>query len=194
MARRSDHSREDLTELALEAAREIVVDGGLSALSGRKVTKRIGYTIGTLYQMFDGMDDLVDRMNTQTLAALYEHCKTAVERGDVAEQLNALGLRFVEFVRAHPNEWDAIMSYRYKDRHAASEAYSIEIQRLFGLMESATGEFYGPGEFEEHATDMALLWASLTGIWAVASSERELGGTLEHMIDRLVRMYLKARA
>ncbi|MEM9425120.1 MAG: TetR-like C-terminal domain-containing protein [Pseudomonadota bacterium] len=184
-----------MTRLALESARTIVVEEGVAALSGRKVTKRIGYTIGTLYQLFDGMDDLVERMNIGTLSSLFDHCKVAVEQeDDVAAQLNALALGFVEFVRTHPQEWDAIMSYRYKDGYVISEAYNYEIQKLFGLMEGATAQFYGAGQAEEHATDMALLWASLTGIWAVASSERELGGTLEHMIDRLVRMYLKARA
>lgn len=181
--------------MALDAARAIVVEEGVAGLSGRKVTKRIGYTIGTLYQLFEGMDDVVERMNIGTLSALFEHCRVAVEeQDDVAAQLNALALGFVEFVRARPMEWDAIMSYRYKDGYVISDAYNQEIQKLFGLMEGATAQFYGAGEAEDQATDMALLWASLTGIWAVASSERELGGTLEHMIDRLVRMYLKARA
>ena len=61
--------------MALESARAIVVEEGISALSGRKVTARMGYSIGTLYQIFDGMDDLVERMNARTLEALYNQCE-----------------------------------------------------------------------------------------------------------------------
>lgn len=179
--------------MALSAARDIVVKDGLSALSGRKVTGRIGYTIGTLYQLFNDMDDLVERVNAGTLAALYTHCSQELDTLDVAHQLKTLALRFIEFVQTHQNEWDAVMSYRYKDDHVMSDFYALEIQRLFGLMEQATSQFYPDGAHEEQAADMALLWSSLTGIWGIASSERELGGPLEHMIERLVNMYISAR-
>lgn len=194
MARRSDHTAAEITRLALDSARSIVKADGITAVSARKVTKRMGYTIGTLYQHFDDMDDLVERMNAETLAALYEHCHEGAALGDTAAQLKAFGILFIEFVKAHPNEWDAIMSYRFKDDHTTSDEYSYEIQRLFGLMETATQQFYDKDEHEAHSADMALLWASLTGIWSVANSERQVGGSLEQMIERLIGMYLDARS
>ena len=194
MARRSDHTRPELTQLALESARKIIAKEGITALSGRKVTARMGYTIGTLYQLFDDMDDLVERVNAQTLAMLFEHCQQGARHDGVAQQLKALGILFGEFVKEHPNEWDAIMSYRYKDDHTTSEEYHREILRLFGLMEDATRQFYGDGEQEDHAADMAMLWASLTGILGVAFSERQVGGSLEQMLEHLIAMYLKARS
>lgn len=194
MARRSDHTPEQITEMALESARKIVINEGISALSARKVASAMGYTIGTLYQHFEGMDDLVERMNAQTLAALYAHCKKGAKQGEVAAQLKALGILFTEFMQAHVNEWDAIMSYRYKDDHTTSEEYHLQILRLFGLMEAATQHFYGTDDREAQASDMALLWACLTGIWGVASSERTVGGPLEQKIDQLIDMYLKSRA
>lgn len=180
--------------MALDAARQIVRKDGIQALSGRKVTGRIGYTIGTLYQLFDDMDHLVERMNAETLAALYDHCRVETEAATVATQLKTLAFRFIDFVKAHPNEWDAIMSYRYKDGHVSSDFYIYEIQRLFGLMATATAQFYTDETQEEQAADMALLWSSLTGIWGIASSERTVGGTMEQMIDRLVEMYISARS
>lgn len=195
MARRSDHSRKDLTRMALDAAREIVVQDGIQALSGRKVTGRIGYTIGTLYQLFEDMDELVERLNAGTLAALHAFCSENLETRNVADQLKTLGLRFTQFVQAHPNEWDAVMTYRYKEDHVTSDFYAFEIQRLFGLMEQTTDHFYPDQQSkDEQAADMALLWSSLTGIWGVASSERQVGGTLEQMIERLVKLYIDARS
>ena len=194
MARRSDHTADEIARLALESARRIVKSDGINALSARKVTKSMGYTIGTLYQHFADMDDLVERMNAETLAALYAHCNKGASQEDVASQLKAFGILFTEFVQAHPFEWDAIMSYRYKENHTTSEEYHHQILLLFGLLENATQQFYKPGEQEKHAADMALLWASLTGIWGVASSERNVGGTLEQMIEQLIALYIDARS
>ena len=180
--------------MALQSARKIVAKEGITALSGRKVTGKMGYTIGTLYQLFDDMDDLVERMNAETLAMLYGHCQSGADQDGVAQQLKALGVLFGEFVRAHPNEWDAVMSYRYKDDHTTSEEYHREILKLFGLMESATRQFYEKGEEEQHAADMAMLWASMMGILGIAFSERQVGGSFEQMLEQLIDMYLKARS
>ena len=57
MARRSDHSREELYELALEKAGEIAEKEGLRGLTARGVAREIGYTIGTLYNIFEDLDD-----------------------------------------------------------------------------------------------------------------------------------------
>ncbi len=193
MARRSDHTRPQLTELALDAARKIVVDEGIAGLSARKVATKIGYTVGTLYQIFDDMDDLVERLNAATLAALHDHCAAGVKQGGVEDQLKALGVLFDGYARAHAAEWDAVMSYRFKDGHETADFYHTQILKLFSLMEAATRELYGPDEKEEHAADLAMLWASLTGILAVANSERKVGGSLDQMLGRLVSMYVKAR-
>lgn len=194
MARRSDHSRKELTKLALESARQIVAEEGIDGLSGRKVTRKIGYTIGTLYQLFEDMDDLVERMNVQTLQRLYAHCQIDQSLDEVDEQLKELGQRFIEYVTMHPNEWYAVMSYRYKDNHTVSDAYNGAIQKLFGLMERVTLPLYADDERQEQSLDMALLWTSLTGLLGIAASERKLaGGSIEEMTERLIKMYLASR-
>ena len=49
MARRSDHSRDEIREMALNAAKTIVEREGAAALSTRKIANEIGYTAGSLY-------------------------------------------------------------------------------------------------------------------------------------------------
>ena len=60
MARRSDHSREELYDLALESARVIAEIEGLRGLAARRIARDIGYTVGTIYNLFDhGAGDAV---------------------------------------------------------------------------------------------------------------------------------------
>ncbi len=72
MARRSDHSREEIKELALNATEEIVAEAGFQALSARKVASAIGYTVGTIYLVFKNLDDLIMQVNARTLETLFK--------------------------------------------------------------------------------------------------------------------------
>ena len=71
MARRYDHSREEIRTMALEAAEKIVVEQGHKGLTARKVMRDIGYAVGTLYLIFENLDDLILHLNVRTLDRLY---------------------------------------------------------------------------------------------------------------------------
>ena len=55
MPRRSEHSREQLRALALDAVLAIAERDGPQAVSARKVAQEIGYAPGMLYYLFEGM-------------------------------------------------------------------------------------------------------------------------------------------
>ena len=70
MARRSEHSLEELKALVLDAAETIVIDEGFSELKVRKIAMEIGYTVGSIYMVFANMADLIMHINARTLDAL----------------------------------------------------------------------------------------------------------------------------
>ena len=67
MGRRSDHSRDEIQKMAIDAAAKIVETEGFQSVTARKVASKIGYTVGTLYHVFRNFDDLVIHMNAQTI-------------------------------------------------------------------------------------------------------------------------------
>jgi AcrR family transcriptional regulator len=86
MARRSDHTRDELHRLALDAARRITEREGLRGLRARQIARDIGYTIGTLYNLFEDLDDLILHLNGETLDALFATCSRApAGKGTVAD-------------------------------------------------------------------------------------------------------------
>ncbi|MES2985279.1 MAG: hypothetical protein V4735_08845 [Pseudomonadota bacterium] len=48
MARRYDHSKEALQEMAISAGQSIIQSQGFGKFSARKVAAEIGYTVGTV--------------------------------------------------------------------------------------------------------------------------------------------------
>src|SRR5512134_3891242 len=82
MARRNEHSREGIRRMALDAAERIVAAEGYKGLSARKVAAAIDYTVGTLYLVFENLDDLVLQVNGRTLDMLFDWLVTRVGDGD----------------------------------------------------------------------------------------------------------------
>jgi AcrR family transcriptional regulator len=75
MGRRNDHTRKDIKEMAVKAGLDIIEENGFSGLSTRKVASKIGYSVGTLYNVFENFDDLVFHINALTLKDLYYYVK-----------------------------------------------------------------------------------------------------------------------
>ena len=70
MGRRSTHTPQQLRELILDAAQDIIQDQGLAGLSAREVARRIEYSPGTIYNMFENLDDVVLHVEARVLDAL----------------------------------------------------------------------------------------------------------------------------
>ncbi|MFQ5624633.1 MAG: TetR/AcrR family transcriptional regulator [Paracoccaceae bacterium] len=195
MARRSDHSREELKRLALDAAKEIVAQGGLQSLRARAVADRIGYTVGTLYQVFHNLDDLTERMNTETLTELFEYCQDARSDAPAQERLNALADRFIAFANTNQNRWNAIINHQLPADYERSEAYSRAVTRLLGLVEQVIAPLYPEGRESERLHDARVLWAGLYGIYALAATNRlSKHETVAAMVGTLIEIFVSARS
>lgn len=172
MGRRSDHTRAQLRNMALRAARNLVNEKGVAGLSGRQIANRIGYTIGTLYLVFKNIDDLVEQMNARTLKRLYRKCTSVPDSDNVRTRLNNLAGAFISFAEENEAAWNAVFSYAYQPGHTMSEEYVSTVERLISLLMQATQELYTNQGPEEQASEIRLLWVSLYGIFSLHSTNR----------------------
>ena len=67
MARRNEHSPQQIKERVLQAAETLVNEEGLAALKVREIAMEIGYTVASIYAVFDNMADLILQLNGRTL-------------------------------------------------------------------------------------------------------------------------------
>ena len=67
MARRNEHSLDEIREMVLSAAETIIVNEGYPALTARRIAKEMGYTVGSIYMVFAGMTDLVTHIKANTV-------------------------------------------------------------------------------------------------------------------------------
>ena len=191
MARRSDHTRDELHDLALDAARKITEKDGLRGLKARQIVRDIGYTIGTLYNLFDDLDDLILQMNCETLDALYEVCSSAPLNKDPEQNLRALASRYLQFTRAHPNLWNAIFEYKLPGDREMPAWYSDRVVRLLLLEEKALAPLFPKGQETQCQHHAQVLWTSLFGMASVESANRlPEGESAESLVESLIEIYV----
>ncbi len=181
MGRRSDHSREELYDLALTAARGIVTNDGLSALTARKVAQAIGYSPGTLYNVFDDLDDLIVHMNGRTLDALFDDLAAIPQTGDPARDLNALLTGYLDFLDGNRNLWAVLFEHRLSAGQTLPDWYVQKIDRVLGLIEAALARRLPDLDDDSLKGAARVLWASLHGICSLSGA-----GKLQIVSDQTV--------
>ncbi|MEM7121659.1 MAG: TetR/AcrR family transcriptional regulator [Pseudomonadota bacterium] len=181
MPRRTDHSREELYDLALAAARDIIREDGLSALTARRVAHAIGYSPGTLYNVFDDLDDLIVHMNGRTLDALYDDLMQVAKTDDPARDLKALLAGYLAFLDGNRNLWGVLFEHRLSGDAALPDWYLQKIDQVLGLIETTLARRL-PDLDRDNLKDAArILWASLHGICSLSGS-----GKLQIVSDQTV--------
>jgi AcrR family transcriptional regulator len=195
MARRSDHTREQIREMALEAAERIIAEEGFPALSARRIATAIGYTVGTLYLIFENLDDLIIQVNGRTLDELYTSLTRSTERHpDGLETARALGMAYLAFATENKNRFSVIFQHRVPSAEALPDWYLQKISRMFALVEQALRPLADGREDAEVGLAARALWSGVHGIVILARTGRIKiigGGSVEEMVDSLVVNYLE---
>lgn len=202
MARRSDHTRDELKALALSAAEEIAETEGWRGLTARKVAGKIGYSVGTLYNIFETLDDLIVAVNGATLESLFEHLRAAMQKAKATapeEALGVLATAYVAFIDRHPHLWDILFEHRLPPGRPLPSWYDGKLAQLLGLLEEALAPLFDESERAERIRAARVLWCSMHGISSLARSGKLgiiTGETVTAMSDQLIASYtagLRAR-
>lgn len=193
MARRSEHSREELRDLILEAAEQLIVDKGLGGLSARAIARRIGYTPGTIYLIFANLDDVILHVNARTLDWLLVPMQAAVaEDAPATTQLLRAARAYADFARAHPNLWRACFEHRLPETVAGPDYIDARIEQLVALIMAPLARA-SHAEGDALNTAAQALWSGVHGICILTLTDKlhMVGGrATEHLTDDLVTHYL----
>lgn len=169
MARRSDHSREEIRQMALNAAESIVAAEGYKGLSARKVAAAIDYTVGTLYLVFENLEDIVLQVNGRTLDALYEWLRARQARDAGArDSLLALADAYIAYAETETPRWNMLFEYVAEQGKEKGKAlpdwYLVKLGKVFGLAEAALKPLANHCSELEIQQAARVLWAAVHGI------------------------------
>jgi AcrR family transcriptional regulator len=193
MARRSDHTREELKDLAIQAAIALIETDGIGQFSARQVAARIGYTVGTLYNVFGSYDELLLNVNARTLDDWYEFLQSRLARRGRSDPLRVLARGYIDYARTKYNRWIALFEYRHSEAAGFPDWYEQKLKRLFAMVE----EIILPQTSQDRKKAKRaaqVLWAGIHGICVLSLSDRlELAGpdSPEALAFSLIDNYMK---
>jgi AcrR family transcriptional regulator len=121
VGRRSDHNRKELAAMIVDAGHRLMAETGFAAFSAREVARRVGYSIGTIYNVFGSLDHLLIAINSRTFELWTDYLRDRLERTD-GDRLRALIQAYFDFARENPKLWMAIYDHRLPEGMAMPEA------------------------------------------------------------------------
>ena len=143
MGRRSDHTRAELEELIIAAGHGLLAETGYAGFSAREVAKRIGYSVGTLYNLFGSLDELMLAINTRTFVEWAEWIAQRLEAAE-GDRIAVLVESYFDFATAHPNLWMAIYDHRLPEGAVVPERYAERRRTLTLIVEREISKVLRP--------------------------------------------------
>ena len=175
MARRSEHSLEEIREMVLNAAENIVIEDGFSALTVRKIALEIGYTVGSIYMVFANMADLILHLNARTLDDIAAQLEQ-VQEPDPEQCIEALAKAYLHYASTHFNRWHLIFETHLPEGALMPDWYQDRVDHLFSRVEERCAELAPQRDEDERRRAARAVWGGIHGICVLS-----LNGTLDRV-------------
>ena len=192
MGRRNDHSREEIREMALNAGVELLEAEGIAAVSARKIAARIKYTVGTLYLVFENLDDLILQINLRTLNLMRERIRGCIDADlEPVQQLKRMAVVYLKFAQQHENRWRLVYEHASEIRNEIYDEYMHVSASMLMLVENQLGKLDQDDGVKVEKQARAL-WGGVHGICILSLSGKLHHGDvpISEMTDLLIDQFV----
>ncbi len=194
MGRRNEHSRKQIKEMAIEAGKKIIVEEGFPNLGARKIARAIGYTVGTLYNVFDNYLDIVLHINTETLDNIKNHLEKSLVPGEEGvKAITTIGLTYVGYARENTNLWSALFDFKHPENTDMPEWYVEKVNSVFSLPVKALVPLF-QGDIERAKNEARIIWGGVHGICLLGLTQRlsyDSDEILKTKVRSLIENYMR---
>jgi AcrR family transcriptional regulator len=111
MGRRSEHTPEGLRALIIEASEQIIVIDGLAGFSAREIARAVGYSPGTIYNIFESLDDLILQVEARLLDGLDARLAALPQDGPAHARVLRLAREYLTFTSERPRLWNLLFEH-----------------------------------------------------------------------------------
>ncbi len=165
MARRNDHSKEELAELVIDATRHLVDELGPGRVTARKIADRIGYTPGTLYQRFANLNDIFLHVNAVNLAQLETQLGAAAASAETPiDAVLEMGYAYLNYAASHPNRFALMFTSHVPHGEDAPGHVQERVDALFALVTQQMSVIWPEADAETLELRARALWSGVHGV------------------------------
>jgi AcrR family transcriptional regulator len=171
MARRSEHSLEEIKAMVLNAAETIVIEEGFSSLKMRKIAMEIGYTVGSIYMVFASMADLIMHINARTLDNIAAQLEL-VQDCTANQCIEALAQTYLSYASQNFNRWSMIFEYRFQQNTDIPAWYQEKLDAVFDRVEASFEQLAPECAKDRRKQAAHALWGGVNGICMLSLTAR----------------------
>lgn len=194
MGRRSDHTRPELRAMIIAEGHRQIAEVGFAKFSAREVAKQVGYTIGTIYNVFGSYDQLILAINGRTLDLWLADLEAHLA-GRTDDRLRAAIDAYFDFAMRHRNAWTALYDFRLPESEVMPEGYQRKVTAITRVVvREIEAELPPAHRAEAPALARSLLatvhghcYFALNGTFALLGEEHPLAAALARVDDALAR-------
>lgn len=195
MGRRSDHSREQLQEMIIDAALNLVKQRGADKVTARQIATAVGYTPGMLYSVFINLQDIFLHVNTIGVNALYDRCARAQRNSSSPEEaIRSMGRTYLEFAREHTHQFDLMFTRSIQHPETPPPGLGDQIRTLFELLCTQLQQLRPSASDKEIRQGALALWSGVHGTAALRLSSQlhlEAPDADVQIVDLLASSFLR---
>ena len=202
MAKQADRHAALRTRL-IDAAERTIADKGLAALKARDLAREAGCAVGTIYNVFEHLDELILCVGSRTLVMLdaaLSAVRSASPSGSTeaaVDDLERLALAYLEFAATHTIRWRALFEHRMSEARALPAWFVEQQQMLFTHVERPLLTLLPALEGDARRTLARTLFSAVHGIVALGLEEKLVSLLLPDLRSQLaatVRAIASGRA
>jgi AcrR family transcriptional regulator len=177
MANRTDRYA-PLRARLIEAADRAIAEHGLAALKARDLAQEAGCAVGTIYNVFEHLDELILCVGSQTLAMLETALASAcpvVGHGSTetsVDDMVRLAVAYLEFAAAHPLRWRALFEHRMSEARPPPDWFVERQQRLFAQVERPLATLLPELDRDARRVLARTVFSAVHGIVALGLEEK----------------------
>ena len=172
MARRNDHTREELVSLTLKTVKEFLGSHSYHELSLRKIATMIGYVPSTLVNVFGNYNLLLLHVVAQTLDELSSEAKAVVSQCKDPEQaLYQLAYCYHDFAQKNPYRWQLIFEHNMNGE-VLPEWPAERIDTMTSMLEGLLKVIAPQRSDSEILRTSRVLWSGVHGITLLSVDDK----------------------
>ncbi len=195
MARRSELKREQLEALIVKTAESMLVKEGISGVSARKIATKIGYTPGSIYIFFSSIDELILRVNANTLEEIHAVIVKAIanSKGKPAAAIENLAHAYMDYAKRNLKRWRAIYELSYSEDHDLPKWYSDVVEQIFSEIDAELYKYTAC--YKEARIQSQVLWASVHGIVSLVLTQKlssVKGGSATAILESFISGFISS--
>lgn len=191
MARRKEHTHEQIRHMAISAVVEHLQCHGVDNLSLRKVATTIGYVPSTLINIFGSYQYLLLAVSEQTLLQLAAQLQL-IKPTTPTKTIEQMAIVYSQFALANRRCFRLVFELTMTDDQPLPAAHLGLIKSLFSDVESQLSQYF-PSACEQEVEMMSrVLWGGIHGLTCLSLDGKlfETQSCLQDMLTSHVNSYI----